>query len=188
MCGGKQMDIHCLIIKLMIDIARLDKKLTVQPQMALHINTHWFEMFESHIIVMLERIQGPTPSLTLYWFTHLFNLLSKGLLRENITISNGLSQQAGKWSLHKTSQQSKQTGPSNDFPWSHLYICKWAAVTRDLLHMLLTTSGNVVKWKWSRHASFYLFIYLYFSAAINTLNTIPTLWMVDMKSTLGLCR
>lgn len=40
-------------------------------------------------------------------------------------------------------------------------FCKWAAVTHDPVHSLSTASGNVVKWKWSRCVSFYLFIYCF---------------------------
>lgn len=40
-------------------------------------------------------------------------------------------------------------------------FCKWAAVTHDPVHTLSTASGNVVKWKWSRCVSFYLFIYCF---------------------------
>lgn len=38
--------------------------------------------------------------------------------------------------------------------------------------MLLTMSGNVVKWKRSRCASFYLFMYFYFGAPVNTTPTL----------------
>lgn len=79
---------------------------------------------------------GPTQSLTLCWFTHLFKWLSKGHLTGNITIWNGLSQQASKWSSHKTPQLGKQvplmiSHKANDIfvngPQSHMacFICYW---------------------------------------------------------------
>lgn len=43
-------------------------------------------------------------AITFSWFTRLFDLLGESCLQESLTIWNGLSQQATKWSL-----QSKQT-------------------------------------------------------------------------------